>query len=233
MEILKGAAVLVAGTVGGWFLRSFFPSYLSEKGKNLATKEDIEEITEKVESVRTQHATSLEHLRLELHSIAHERQTRFLKLHERRVEAIDGLYCRLVRTQSAFFPLTGGIASGEGQDFDTLLENAGSAGNDLLEFFGENRLYFDAEIISGFGAIQRTLNEAWATFAFDRRDQSVPAPQSERERRVAAWQKARELIREEVPRLREQIENRMRALLGDVAERDKSEGETQAAVNCG
>jgi hypothetical protein len=32
-------------------LKSFLPSYLSEKGKNLATKEDVASITDKVESV--------------------------------------------------------------------------------------------------------------------------------------------------------------------------------------
>ncbi len=34
----------------------FFTSYVSEKGKNLATKEDIAEITDKVEKVRLQYA---------------------------------------------------------------------------------------------------------------------------------------------------------------------------------
>lgn len=35
-------------------LKSFLPKYLEEKGKNLATKEDIEEITQKVESVKAE-----------------------------------------------------------------------------------------------------------------------------------------------------------------------------------
>lgn len=33
---------------------AFFKSYLQEKGKNLATKEDIEDITEKIETVKSQ-----------------------------------------------------------------------------------------------------------------------------------------------------------------------------------
>jgi hypothetical protein len=36
----------------GLILANFLPGYLGEKGKNLATKEDIEEITEKIESVK-------------------------------------------------------------------------------------------------------------------------------------------------------------------------------------
>jgi hypothetical protein len=46
--------------VGGFFLRKYLPAYFQEKGKNLATKEDIKEITEKVEAVRAHYARQLE-----------------------------------------------------------------------------------------------------------------------------------------------------------------------------
>jgi hypothetical protein len=54
--IIAGVAVLL------W--RSFFPSYFQEKGKNLATKEDISEITSQIESVKanyTERLTAIEH----------------------------------------------------------------------------------------------------------------------------------------------------------------------------
>jgi len=38
--------------LGGLFIKNFFPSYMDEKGKNLATKEDIQEITRKTEEVK-------------------------------------------------------------------------------------------------------------------------------------------------------------------------------------
>ncbi|MEW4982179.1 MAG: hypothetical protein AB1Y26_02955 [Cycloclasticus sp.] len=37
----------------GLIVKSYLPSYLSKKGENLATKEDIEEITTKIESVKS------------------------------------------------------------------------------------------------------------------------------------------------------------------------------------
>lgn len=43
------AALMV---LGGLLLRSYLPAYVKAKATNLATKEDISEITEKVESVR-------------------------------------------------------------------------------------------------------------------------------------------------------------------------------------
>ncbi|MEJ1340257.1 MAG: hypothetical protein RPU61_01380 [Candidatus Sedimenticola sp. (ex Thyasira tokunagai)] len=40
------------GLIAGWLLKDYFPGYARKKGENLATKEDIEAITEKVESVK-------------------------------------------------------------------------------------------------------------------------------------------------------------------------------------
>lgn len=44
---------IIAAFVLGLLIKSFFPSYIKKKGENLATKEDIEHITEKIESVRS------------------------------------------------------------------------------------------------------------------------------------------------------------------------------------
>lgn len=38
----------------GLIIKSYLPSYMNEKGKNLATKEDIEEITQKTEEVKVE-----------------------------------------------------------------------------------------------------------------------------------------------------------------------------------
>ena len=54
---------LVAGGVAYLVVKYFLSSYLSEKGKNLATREDIEGITRKVEDVRTQYLSLVEELK--------------------------------------------------------------------------------------------------------------------------------------------------------------------------
>ncbi len=53
--MLAGVAIvsaMVGAFIAGLLFKLFLPSYLSEKGKNLATKEDIREITVKIESVK-------------------------------------------------------------------------------------------------------------------------------------------------------------------------------------
>jgi len=52
--VLAGMAVLVL------IVKNYFPKYFSEKAKNLATKEDIAEITNQVENVKSSYSLALE-----------------------------------------------------------------------------------------------------------------------------------------------------------------------------
>lgn len=58
-----GFGAVIGGCAVYLLLKSFLPSYLSEKGKNLATKEDVASITDKVESVKTDYTKIIEELR--------------------------------------------------------------------------------------------------------------------------------------------------------------------------
>ncbi len=57
------------------FIKIYLPSYLKEKGRNLATKEDIEEITDKIEKIRIQYTSEVERLKAAL-QILIEHQTK-------------------------------------------------------------------------------------------------------------------------------------------------------------
>jgi hypothetical protein len=59
LTIILNVAEIVLTIIIGYFLYSHLPAYFKEKGKNLATKEDIKDITEKIESVRTDYAKQL------------------------------------------------------------------------------------------------------------------------------------------------------------------------------
>lgn len=52
LEFLLQQAIFFGILFLGLLIRHWFSGYLSEKGKNLATKEDLEDITRKVESVK-------------------------------------------------------------------------------------------------------------------------------------------------------------------------------------
>ncbi|EGG93798.1 Chromosome segregation ATPase [gamma proteobacterium IMCC1989] len=58
-----GFEAAVAGGVVFLLIKSFLPGYLSQKGKNLATQDDIESITYKVELVKSSYAELLEEVK--------------------------------------------------------------------------------------------------------------------------------------------------------------------------
>lgn len=89
-QIYAMAKGITEGTGGpGWWVylllilgsvvAAFIGSYLGEKGKNLATKEDIEKITHQVEGVKRQHQEIIENLKA-------DHQLRMLAV-ERRLQA--------------------------------------------------------------------------------------------------------------------------------------------------
>jgi len=58
--------VLMVVFVFGALLRGFLPAYFTEKGKNLASKEDVTHLTDLVEKVKALHTSEIEHLKANL-----------------------------------------------------------------------------------------------------------------------------------------------------------------------
>jgi hypothetical protein len=61
-DIIKTILLIIFGLVVGQLL----PSYFRKKGENIATKEDVKEITNRMEAVRSAYAKQLEYVRTEL-----------------------------------------------------------------------------------------------------------------------------------------------------------------------
>lgn len=61
--IIANATVTI---IGGLWIKSFLPSYMSQKGKNLATKEDIGEITSIVKDIENSFNKELEQFRSDI-----------------------------------------------------------------------------------------------------------------------------------------------------------------------
>ena len=66
IRIILDVLVLIGLASVGLFVKSYFPSYIQEKAKNLATKEDIGAITQTVEAVKARHTQEIEQLKTAL-----------------------------------------------------------------------------------------------------------------------------------------------------------------------
>ena len=73
LNILE-VVIIVAG---GFLIKSYLPSYFKQKGKNLATKEDIGEITHEIEGIKNQYLKSTEVLKSQLERKSHAHQVRY------------------------------------------------------------------------------------------------------------------------------------------------------------
>jgi uncharacterized protein HemX len=88
--VLAYVLVFVVAALGAWV-----GAYLKRKGENLATKEDVTELTELVERVRSQHAERLENLAHENRKVLEQGS----REHQLRLAALDR---RLETHQQAF-----------------------------------------------------------------------------------------------------------------------------------
>lgn len=63
MDIIPSILTALVLLVAGWWFKNYLPNYFNEKGKLLAQKEDIEEITKKIESVKVEFTRDTEYLK--------------------------------------------------------------------------------------------------------------------------------------------------------------------------
>ena len=66
LSITSSTLSVITLSILCWFGKSYFPNYLKEKSKNKATKEDIEEITSLVESVKKSNSIEIEQIKSEI-----------------------------------------------------------------------------------------------------------------------------------------------------------------------
>lgn len=93
INLILNAVILIAIGLVGLLWKNSLGNYLSEKGRNLATKEDITDITDKVEEVKSSYIIEIEKLKVDLsllsqkHTILFDEKIRvFKKLQKRLVK---------------------------------------------------------------------------------------------------------------------------------------------------
>jgi hypothetical protein len=120
-----GVGALVAGTIVFLLCKNYLPTYLSEKGRNLATREDIAEITDRVESVRSQYTALAEELKAR---------------HQLRLAALDR---RLQAHQDAFTHWRRLLGA-------AYADNVGQVTMDCQDWWEKNCLYLEPVVRQAF-----------------------------------------------------------------------------------
>jgi hypothetical protein len=129
-----GVGALVAGSIMFFLLRFYLSSYLGEKAKNLATKEDIAAITREVERVRVPYFALVEELKAR---------------HQLRLAAVDK---RLQAHQEAFVRWLSLVAATHSDQVD-------AEALKCQEWWGQNCIYLEPKVREGFVQAYRAARD--------------------------------------------------------------------------
>jgi hypothetical protein len=159
LELFNSTLLVLGFGILSYFVKNALPAYFTEKGKNLATKEDIEGITRQVESIKNEFTNKTEKLKTELQ---YSNQVRFsIKTEER--SAIINLHEKYFR----FYGLLTNIQFGhyadvaKGKDNITLkIDKIEEAYGEILLAEAKMRLYVkDKQYVNDFSNLKRiTIN---------------------------------------------------------------------------
>ncbi len=140
-------------------LYRYLPAYTSEKGKNLATKEDIADITKRIEEVKSAYAHELETVRaaigsrLGIHQFRYQREFEFLMmLSEKVVELRDASV--MLRPESEYVSLD----EPEEERKRKKLVRYNTASRDLYQFYEPRRPFLPESLLESLRSLDKV---AW------------------------------------------------------------------------
>jgi hypothetical protein len=143
--------ILIGSSVLGYVFRSLWSQWLSR---------DIEEYKAQL---RHQSDLEIERFKGELQRVAFEHQTRYSRLHEKRADALEELFKRMVKANDAFATRFRAVHFAGEPSIEEQTKLAGEAANAFLDWFAQNRLFIDNSIADKILLVNRQFQSAWMT----------------------------------------------------------------------
>jgi len=143
----------------------------------------------------------LEKFKSELRTTAFEREVRFSKLHERRAEVIAELYKLLVKTHAAFESLIKPFHFSNEPKQSESIEIAKKCGETFINYYTENKIYFNSTICKEIDDFNSNLIDAWTKYLTINSDGYRIDQEG-----IKQWRDSWNTIREKVPIIRSRIE---------------------------
>ena len=187
-----------------WFLLAFVGSYvaayLREKGKNLATKEDIEDITARVEEVKSDYRKSTYRFQIVASGLL-----------RKRAQVIEEIYHLIVDTEEIFGRFVSLAEWKNDPSKDDLRKEGGRLLYEFLRKYKRNRIYFKEEVCGKLQTFSDSIYKAILPYSFALTAQL--AGQDSRDF-TERWVHANEDFNEKIATARKTIEDEFRRLLG-------------------
>lgn len=129
-------------------------------------------------------------------------------LHSERVNVIKNIYKKIERThrilESLIKPLQSAAELSQEEKQKIFAQNF----NDLSEYYGENRIFFQEEIAQEIDSIIKQYHEVWRHWGF------VNALREDEKKSTKEWGRAWDKLKENVPDTKKKLERSFRELMG-------------------
>lgn len=208
------AAIILYSAIN--FVLIILVSYFKEKGKNLATKDDIADITSIVEAVKTEHQLRMESLKKDLQISINEHQTKFSQLQIVRVDA-------LIELHKKYYLLQMDLRS-KFDSFSIMPENRNEMYWEIMgtiyefrNFFREKEILFSDKLNE---LILKIINEYFGVFMDARMSQSlherskVTMSPTDVNKSIELIEKGYEKFKDSIPQITLEIKTEIRQLIG-------------------
>ena len=189
LAILVLQVIVVAGISAlGVLWRSSVTTYFSEKGKNLATKQDIEEITRKIEGVKVEFAAQ---------------QTWNALFQQKRFEVIAKTFELLHDPEEYIRNMVHPVQNGGEDEEQRRQEQAIEAFNQLSGFYYKSKIYLPEDLCERVAVALGAMKEVITKYRLGRKGQGS-------DKGLGMWGNAYETMRDVLPALRSELEKQFR-----------------------
>lgn len=178
----------------------YFGTYLREKGKNLATKEDVKIITGEIEKVRSDYKKEESRYQLQV-----------IGLLTKRADIIEQLYQRIVDIEEAYNRVVDFAEWPDEPSKDELRKKAGAHLFSFLREYKKNRIYFSEDLCK---KLQGFVDLIYSRFMPYSIALTAKIEGENLKNYTDTWVKANDAFKIEIPLARQAIEDEFRVLLG-------------------
>jgi hypothetical protein len=198
-SIISGIAFLieelgifaVGATVIGWVAKDIINQYFEKELSKYESEIDKE----------------LNRYQAELDKEKH----RFSQLHDERARITAELYEKFIIFEEDMRSLTDPIEYEHSPSKDEKLETAAESGNEFINFYMKNKIYFPPEICDTIENIHEEMQSIHSKFGIYKPYKSLPDDPKDTDKWLESWKRMTE---EDIPELKKELEEHFRELLG-------------------
>ena len=157
-------------------------------------------------NLSAEHARGLQQQKTSLSRASLERQVRFTRLHERRARIIARVYAKLDQFQLAVREWTRTMRLGQHRDISELRDDALTARTGFVEYYWRHAIWLEPAMCDAINDLIGQQDKPLTDFMSDVNEKGFPNDRK-------AWLAASEKLTKDVPKARQAIERRFRAML--------------------